>query len=153
VIAEIVVLMYSTRVVRRVGIANLMMLGAASGIVRWTLLAFSPPLWTVYVVQLLHAGTFCAVHLGTMHFMLRATPPHLVGTAQSIYFAVMTGVFFSIGQYGSGALFAEVGSLGYLLMTGFSVVALGLSYLLGRLWDGGVLPMRAEAVDEARPVA
>lgn len=153
VIAEIVVLMYSGRVVQRVGITNLMMLGAGAGIVRWTLLALSPPLWVVYVVQLLHAGTFCAVHLGTMHFMLRATPPHLVGTAQSIFFAITTGVFFALGQYGSGALFAEVGSLGYLLMVGFSAVALALSYLLGRLWDGGVLAVRQEAVDEGRPVA
>jgi PPP family 3-phenylpropionic acid transporter len=143
VIAEIMVLMYSGRVVQRIGITNLMMLGALAGIVRWTLLAFSPPLAVVLLAQLLHAGTFCAVHLGTMHFILRATPSHLVGTAQTMYFAVMAGVFFSIGQYGSGALFAAVGSLGYLFMTGFSVVALALSYLLGRLWDGGVLPVRA----------
>ena len=153
VIAEIVVLMYSGRVVQRVGITNLMMLGAAAGIVRWTLLALSPPLWAVYIVQLLHAGTFCAVHLGTMHFILRATPPHLVGSAQSTFFAITTGVFFSIGQYGSGALFAAVGSLGYFLMVGFSAVALVLSYLLGRLWDGGVLPLRREPVDEGRGLA
>ncbi|MFM9864729.1 MAG: MFS transporter [Micropepsaceae bacterium] len=153
VIAEIIVLMYSAWIVRRVGIVNLMMLGAAAGIVRWTLLALSPPLPVVLFAQILHGGTFCAVHLGMMHFMLRATPVHLVGTAQSIYFAVMIGVFFSIGQYGSGALFASAGSYGYLLMVGFSAVALALSYLLGRLWDGGVLPMAREAVDEARPVA
>jgi hypothetical protein len=29
-----------------------------------------------------------------------------------------------------------------MAMTGFSVVALALSYLLGRMWDGGVLPVR-----------
>ena len=153
VIAEIALLMFSARVVRRVGVANLMMLGAAAGIVRWTLLALSPALWVVLLAQLLHAGTFCAVHLGTMHFIQRATPAHLVGTAQSVLFAVMTGVFFSIGQYGSGSLFAAVGSYGYLLMVGFSAVALVLSYMLGRLWDGGVLPVRDEAVDERRPVA
>jgi PPP family 3-phenylpropionic acid transporter len=153
VIAEIAVLTYSGRVVQRIGVANLMMLGAAAGIVRWTALALSPPLWVVLFVQLLHAGTFCAVHLGTMHFILRATPPHLVGTAQSIFFAVATGVFFSVGQYSSGALFATVGSLGYLLMVGFSAVALALSFLLGRLWDGGVLPMGRRAVDEGRPLA
>jgi PPP family 3-phenylpropionic acid transporter len=153
VIAEIVVLMYSRRIVQRVGITNLMMLGAAAGIIRWSALALSPPLWVVFLVQLLHAGTFCAVHLGTMHFILRATPPHLVGTAQSMFFAVMTGVFFSVGQYSSGALFAAVGSRGYFLMVGFSAVALALSYLLGRLWDGGVLPVAREAVDEGREVA
>ena len=142
VIAEIVLLMYSGRIVARVGAANLMMLGAAAGIVRWTVLAFSPPLWLLVPIQCLHAGTFCAVHLGSMHFILRATPQHLIGTAQSIHAAVTIGVFFSIGQYGSGILFGAHGSLGYLAMTGFSVVALALSYLLGRRWDGGVLPVR-----------
>lgn len=139
VMAEIAVLMYSGRVVRRVGVANLMMLGAAAGIVRWTVLALSPPIWLLLPVQLLHAGTFCAVHLGMMHFVLRATPPHLVGTAQSIYSAVTIGIFFSMGNYSSGALFAAFGSLGYLLMAGFSAVALVLSFVLSRAWDGGVL--------------
>ncbi|MCE9651237.1 MAG: MFS transporter [Parvibaculum sp.] len=145
VIAEIVLLMFSGRVVARIGAVNLMMLGAAAGIVRWTIVALSPPLWLLIPIQFLHAGTFCAVHLGSMHFILRATPPHLIGTAQSIYAAVTIGVFFSIGQYGSGVLFGAHGSLGYLAMTGFSAVALLLSHLLGRLWDGGVLPVRAPA--------
>ena len=142
VIAEIALLMFSGRVVARVGAVNLMMLGAGAGIVRWTALALSPPLWLLIPIQCLHAGTFCAVHLGTMHFILRATPQHLIGTAQSIYAAVTIGVFFSIGQYSSGLLFGAHGSLGYLAMTGFSAVALGLAYLLGRMWDGGVLPVR-----------
>ena len=153
VIAEIVMLMFSGRVVGRLGITNLMMLGGAAGIVRWTVLALSPPLWVVVAMQLLHAGTFCAVHLGTMHFILRATPAHLVGTAQTVFSAIMTGVFFALGQYGSGALFAAVGSLGYLLMVGFSAVSLALSFVLSRLWDGGVLPMRGVAVDDRRGLA
>jgi MFS transporter, PPP family, 3-phenylpropionic acid transporter len=143
VIAEIALLMYSTRVVARFGAANLMIVGAAAGVVRWTAMALSPPLWLLFPIQCLHAGTFCAVHLGSMHFILRATPPHLVGTAQSIFAAVTAGVFFSAGQYGSGVLFGAVGGWGYLAMTGFSLVALALSILLGRLWDGGVLPVRA----------
>jgi PPP family 3-phenylpropionic acid transporter len=153
VIAEIIMLMYSGPIVRRVGVTNLMMLGAAAGIVRWTALALSPPLLVVFVLQLLHAGTFCAVHLGTMHFILRATPRHLVGTAQTMFFAIMSGVFFSIGQYGSGTLFAAVKGHGYLLMVAFSLVALGLSFLLSRFWDGGEFKMGQETVDEERRLA
>ena len=51
-------------------------------------------------------------------------------------------MFFSIGQYGSGLLFASFGSLGYLAMTAMSARRVGLSLLLGRLWDGGVLRPR-----------
>lgn len=149
VIAEIVLLTFSSRVVARLGPTRLLAIGAGCGLVRWTALAFSPPLWLLIPVQCLHAGTFCAAHLGAMHFILRATPHHLVGTAQSIYGAVTIGVFFTIGQYASGQLFAGFGSLGYLAMTGMSLVALGLALLLGRLWSGSVIDLSGD-VDAIR---
>ena len=76
-----------------------------------------------------------------MYFILRAVPHHLVGTAQSVYGAVTIGVFFTAGQYASGLLFAGYGSLGYLAMTAMSGVAFGLALLLGRHWNGAVLPV------------
>ena len=139
VIAEIVLLAFSTRIVARIGPVRMLAIGAGCGLVRWTALALSPPLWLLIPVQCLHAGTFCAAHLGAMHFILRATPHHLVGTAQSVYGAVTIGIFFTVGQYASGLLFASGGSLGYLAMTAMSAVALGLALLLGRLWNGGIL--------------
>lgn len=143
VLAEIVLFTFSNRVVRRVGPVRLMVIGTACGLLRWTLLAFSPPLWLLLPVQCLHAGTFGAAHLGAMHFIARAVPGHLVGTAQSIYSAITVGVFMACGQYASGHLFADYGAYGYLLMTGFSVVALGCSLWLGRVWRGGALDAAA----------
>lgn len=139
VLAEIVLFSFSNRVVAHVGPVRLLALGAASGLIRWTLLAFSPPLWALLALQCLHAGTFGAAHLGAMHFVARAVPGHLVGTAQSIYAAVTIGVFMSVGQYASGHLFASFGAQGYLLMTAISAGALTAAILLGRLWHGGML--------------
>ena len=146
VIAEIVLLMFSRRVMARLNATHLLAIGAACGLVRWTVLAFSPPLWAVIPIQCLHAGTFCAAHLGAMSFIVRATPPALVGTAQSIYGAITIGVFFGVGQYASGLLYAAHGSYGYLAMTAMSAVALGLALLLGRLWNGGILPIDAPEI-------
>jgi len=139
VVAEIILLMFSSRVVARLGPTRLLAVGAGCGLVRWTALAFSPPLWLLLPIQCLHAGTFCAAHLGAMYFILRAVPHQLVGTAQSVYGAVTIGVFFTIGQYASGHLFASVGSLGYLAMTASSAVALLLALALGRMWNGGTI--------------
>jgi len=139
VIAEIVLFSVSNRVVARMGPVRLLAAAAISGLIRWTVVALSPPLWLLIPVQFLHAGTFAAAHLGAMHFMARAVPAHLVSTAQSLYAAIMIGIFMAGGQYVSGHLFADYGALGYLLMTGTSAVALGLSLLLGRMWSGGVL--------------
>jgi len=143
VIAEIVLFSFSNRVVARIGPVNLMMIGAASGLLRWTITAFSPPLWILIPVQCLHAGTFGAAHLGAMHFIARAVPHSLMATAQSIYAAITIGVFMAAGQFASGYLFADFGAFGYLLMTATSVVALGLSLLLSRLWDGAVLDLKS----------
>jgi hypothetical protein len=65
---------------------------------------------------------------------------------------VTIGVFFTLGQYASGQLFAGFGSLGYLAMTGMSLVALGLSLLLGRLWNGTVIDL-GDDVDGPRYVS
>lgn len=139
VLAEIALFTFSTSVVHRFGPVWLMVIGTACGVLRWTVTAFSPPLWLLLPVQCLHAGTFGAAHLGAMHFIARAVPGHLVGTAQSIYSAITVGVFMACGQYASGHLFADYGAYGYLLMTGFSAVALGFSLWLGRVWRGGAL--------------
>lgn len=152
VLAEIGLFTVAARVATRFGATRLLVIGTACGVVRWTVTAFSPPLWVLIPIQLLHAGTFCAAHLGAMYFLVRATPAHLVGTAQSLYSAVTVGVFFTIGQYVSGLLFGSFGALGYLAMTVMSLIACGLSLLLGRLWDGGVLNIH-DGVDEAERVA
>jgi MFS transporter, PPP family, 3-phenylpropionic acid transporter len=147
VLAEILLFSFSNRVVARIGPVRLMAIGAACGLLRWTILAFSPPLWVLIPVQCLHAGTFGAAHLGAMHFIARAVPGHMLATAQSLYAAITIGVFMAAGQFVSGHLFADYGALGYLLMTATSAAALGLSLLLGRLWHGGVLHLGARGVD------
>ncbi len=152
VLAEVALFTVAARVASRFGATRLLVIGTASGVVRWTVLAFSPPLWVLVPIQLLHAGTFCAAHLGAMYFLVRAAPPQLVGTAQSLYAAVTVGVFFTIGQGISGWLFGAFGAYGYLAMTVMSLIACGLSLLLGRLWDGGVLNVH-DGVDEVESVA
>lgn len=139
VVAEIMLFTFSNRIVAWLGPVRLLVIGTASGLLRWTIVAFSPPLWVLIPVQCLHAGTFGAAHLGAMHFLARAVPSYLVGTAQSIYAAVTIGVFMASGQYVSGHLFADFGAKGYLLMTILSALALGFSLLLGRRWHGGEL--------------
>lgn len=139
VLAEIVLFSFSGRVVAWLGPVRLLIIGAASGLLRWTVLAMSPPLEVLLPLQLLHAGTFGAAHLGAMHFIARAVPPHLVGTAQSILAAVTIGVLMAVAQFASGHLFAHFGGQGYLLMTGCSVLALAAALGLGRFWTGGPL--------------
>jgi PPP family 3-phenylpropionic acid transporter len=81
VVAEIVLLTFSSRVVARLGPVRMLAIGAGCGLVRWTVLALSPPIWLLIPVQCLHAGTFCAAHLGAMHFILTAMSAIALGLA------------------------------------------------------------------------
>jgi PPP family 3-phenylpropionic acid transporter len=51
-----------------------MVLGGAAGILRWSLAGMATWLPFVAALQLLHALTFGASHLGAMHFLSRAVP-------------------------------------------------------------------------------
>jgi PPP family 3-phenylpropionic acid transporter len=138
-IAEIVLFWYGARVQGAFSAPFLLMLAGAAGVAKWTIMAFQPPLWVLFPVQALHAGTFAAAHLGAMQFLLRAAPPGLAATGQAVYAALTYGVFMAVSQYLSGHLFHAFGAGGYLAMSGFAATALILALVLGRVWSGAPL--------------
>ena len=71
----------------------------------------------------------------------RLNPVHIVIAGLLAFITI--GVFMAAGQFASGFLFADHGPLGYLLMTVASAVAVGLSLLLMRVWNGAVLDLRS----------
>jgi len=81
VIAEILLFVFSARVVRRIDPVMLIGIGAAACSLRWAMMAFDPGPLLLWIAQLLHGLTFAVPHLGAMYFILRATPPRLSATA------------------------------------------------------------------------
>ena len=136
VFAEIGFLSVSLKLFRRVGAAWLLIIGGLSCAVRWTILAFDPPLSIVVLAQLLHGGTFALTHLGAMYFVLQAVPPRLAATAQSLYAVSQAGIVMGLATWASGPLYANYGGLTYLLMSAMGVVAVLFSIALSRVWNG-----------------
>ncbi len=136
VAAEIVLFWKSAPLIKRFGPAMLIGLGAVAALLRWTIMAFDPPMWTLPLLQCLHAFTFGISHLGAMQFLLRAVPPQLASTAQSMYSALASGVLMAGAIFVSGRLYEQAGGLTYLAMTGLAVLACGAAYWGARLWDG-----------------
>ena len=60
----------------------LLAIGGLGAILRWSAMAFDPPVALLPVLQLLHAASFGAAHLGMMGFLARAVPRELAATAQ-----------------------------------------------------------------------
>jgi PPP family 3-phenylpropionic acid transporter len=144
VLAEIALMAVSLHVFRIVGATRLLMLGAASCAVRWTILAFDPPLSLVILAQFLHGATFAMAHLGAMYFILKAAPPRLAATAQSLYTVCSSGIVMGLTTLVSGPLYAAYGGRAYLLMSAMGLASLALALVLMRQWHGGRLTASGE---------
>jgi PPP family 3-phenylpropionic acid transporter len=136
VFAEIALFSQALKVLRVFGPSRLLLLGGLVCVVRWTILAFDPPLPFVIFAQFLHGGTFALAHLGAVFFILRAVPPRLAATAQSLYFVCSQGVMMGFSTMASGAIYASLGGRAYLLMSVMGLIGAGMALVLSRRWHG-----------------
>ncbi len=130
VIAEII-LFWAARHVAVVSAVGLIGVGALAAVLRWGMMAFDPPSVVLVALQILHAGSFAATHLGAMRWIGQHVPAHQVGTAQALLATVTSGFAMSVALMASGPLYASVGAGGYLAMA--AVAGVGLAMALG-LW-------------------
>jgi MFS transporter, PPP family, 3-phenylpropionic acid transporter len=112
VVVEIGLFARSARVVGAFGAIGLIVLGGTGGAIRWTAMAFDPPTAALPLLQCLHALSFAATHLGTMHFLAQAADARRGATAQGDFVAVQ-GIVFAGAMGLSGVLVTAYGSLAY----------------------------------------
>jgi len=137
ILAEIALMSFSLRVFRALGSVRLLVLGGLGCLLRWTILAFDPPLEFVVLAQFLHGATFAMAHLGAMYFILKAVPPRLAATAQSLYAVSSSGIAMGFATLASGPLYAAYGGRTYLLMSAMGLFAALFAFGLGKIWSGG----------------
>ena len=136
VIAEVVLFTRSGHIISAYGPLRLIWLAALAAVVRWTATAFDPSLAVLFPVQLLHALTFGAAHLGAVHFISEAVPEECAGTAQGLYASVTAGVAMGAAMMASGPLYQAWGGQAYLAMGGLGIVAFVATTILMRSWQG-----------------
>ncbi|MFT3730722.1 MAG: MFS transporter [Hyphomicrobium sp.] len=130
VFAEVVLFSMSGRAVSRIGSLYLIGLGAAASVVRWSVMAFEPPLAILIPVQLLHGATYGASHIGAIHFIHETVPRDKQGTAQSLYATVAAGVAMGCATLVAGWSYDRAGSYSYLGMTVMALVSLAAAVRL-----------------------
>jgi hypothetical protein len=131
--------------VKRLGVCGMIGLGLASGVVRWTGMAFTTELWALLLLQILHAGTFAACHIGAMTFIQRAIPHAGVTLAQTTYFAIGTGVVTGLLFELSGDLHVVFGQHAFLCMAAVCGAGMLALLALARTWDGAIAVGRPAA--------
>ncbi len=115
VIAEIVLFAASARLPPFFQPTTLLMIGAIGAAVRWTAMAFNPPDAVLPFLQLLHALSFGATHLGALGFVARHAPHGQNATAQG-YLSIAQGAVMAAATGLSGWLYGAFGAQAYAAM-------------------------------------
>jgi PPP family 3-phenylpropionic acid transporter len=131
VIAEIVLFALSGRLAAPHRPAAWIAIGGAGAILRWTTMAFDPPVALLLPLQILHAASFAATHLGLMGFMARSVPRESFATAQG-FVATLSGLVNAGATLASGFVYAAVGGYAYLLMTALALIGVASAIYAGR---------------------
>jgi len=132
VAVEIGLFAFSGAFVARLGAIGLLMAGAIAGFVRWTAMAFDPPLAVLLALQALHGFTFGAAHLGALHFMSANVPPSEAASAQALYASVTSGIGLGLATVAAGPLYGALGGFAYLPMGALCVVGVAGTIWLAR---------------------
>ncbi len=121
VAAEIVLFAMQARLPAFFEPTVLLLVGACGAALRWIGMALDPPALLLPFLQMLHALSFGATHLGALMFLMRRVPPGQAATAQG-YLAITLGLAMAAATAVSGLLYDDLGSRAYLAM---ALAALG----------------------------
>ncbi len=121
VIAEIVLLTFSTYLLRKLGIPMLFLIAGLAGIVRWLVLGSTTWVPALVIVQALHALTFAATLIASIGFISDRVPKTQAATAQGLYDGLAMGFLFGVAMAISGWAFAYLGGQVFYVMVGFSI--------------------------------
>lgn len=138
VAAEMVLFRRGTALMARLGPQRMIALGGAAAVVRFSAMAFGPPLPLLFALQMLHGLSFGATYLGMVQLVARAVGEHRASTGQAAAAwsvnLVMTGATFA-----AGPLWAASGAGSFLVSAGLGLAGalLALAAQPQRAGSGG----------------
>ena len=108
----------------------LIALGAAGGVLRWAAMALDPPAMLLPALQVLHALSFGATHLGTMAYLAKAAPEGSRAAAQGDV-STANGIAMAGATVLAGWLYQSYGGAAYGAMAAICAAG-GLFALVAR---------------------
>lgn len=135
--AEVAALLFTGRLLARMGTERLMLLALGLTVVRWGMLATGASLAWLLPAQLLHAASFGLFHVAAVTHTHRIIPPELRATGQSLYSSLSFGLGLTVAMYLSGTFYEAVGApVLFAASAAVAAAALGLALTLGRVPKG-----------------
>ncbi|HTJ56430.1 MAG TPA: MFS transporter [Devosiaceae bacterium] len=112
--AEAVIMFFWRRIGARISARHMILASCIATVLRWSVVAMSPPVWVLFLMQMLHSVTFAMGYLGALHFIANWTSEDIAAEAQSFSFVLQQGVAvvalvlfgWLVASFGAGAFFA-----------------------------------------------
>jgi MFS transporter, PPP family, 3-phenylpropionic acid transporter len=116
---------------RKISPPTAMVIAALAAMLRWAVMAQSPDVLSLALVQPLHGLTFALLHLACMRILVLITPAELAGTAQAVYAfgIVATSALFT---FAAGYLYGGFGPGAFLAMSVLAAASLPAIWWLSR---------------------
>jgi len=130
VIAEVVLFAWGERVVAWIGSAGLLACAGIGGMLRWSLLAEVHAVGPLFALQVLHAASFAAMHLGAMSWIRRTFCGAELHRATALYVAVAGGLALGLGMPLAGVLYERWHGAAYHAMTLFAAAGTWFAFRL-----------------------
>jgi len=130
-IAEILVMLKSEKLLRRIALENILTFSCLVAGLRWIALGHIQSAAAILVSQLAHAVTYGTFHMASILYIDTMTPEDAKTTGQAINNAVTYGLGLMAGFFLSGYLFDRVGSSYLFNLSG--VIALTAGLILGMM--------------------
>ncbi|MCX2722018.1 MFS transporter [Roseibium salinum] len=138
VVAEIALFTIAGKLAHRFDPPVFLLVAGIAAVFRWSLFPFADTLAAMAALQLLHAFTFGAAHLGAVAILARVIPSKWAGTGQGLL-GTSIGIQMAVGLSVCGALYDVDPDMPFYLMAGVSVFGamamLALTPLVRRCMD------------------
>jgi PPP family 3-phenylpropionic acid transporter len=126
--AEAVMMFAWSRLKVTISARHLIIIAAIVAAFRWTAMAFSPPVWVLFGLQLLHSITFAVGYFGTVYFIANWTSEDIAAEAQGFSY-VLQQAMSVVALVSMGWFVASFGAGAWALLGGFALVGAALVWL------------------------
>lgn len=124
VLAEVIVFVYSGRLIARYGARQVLIFSLATAVLRWLLLALFVDVPAMLVFgQLLHFSSFGLYHAVSVHYIHLLFPGRLQGRGQAVLAATTFGLGGSLGNFAGGYIWEHLGPQVLYLLAALAAAA------------------------------
>jgi PPP family 3-phenylpropionic acid transporter len=148
--AEAAMMFVWSRLKLKVSARHIIIIACLVAAFRWTAMAFSPPIWALFALQLLHSITFAMGYLGGIYFLANWTSDDIAAEAQGFSYVLQQAMSVVV-ILAMGWFVAAFGPMAWLFVGAYAVVGALCVVLSLKLQPPTAHPISSDQLTVADP--